>query len=135
MSDLFPRPEPRDAFRRALRARLMAEAASTVGRRETTWTRFQRSWLRPALAAGVAAFVLVVGAGSAAADSLPGDLAFGLKRAAEDVPTGYAPKALDGWIARATTIAKTRDCFVYVINGAKVRAPAGEMALIERLAR
>lgn len=60
---------------------------------------------------------------------------FRLKRAAEDVPTGYAPKALDGWIARAKTIAKTRDCFVYVINGAKVRAPAGAMALIERLSK
>ncbi len=58
-----------------------------------------------------------------------------LKRAEEDVPTGYTPKALDGWLARARTMAKTRDCFIYVINGAKVRAPAGAMALIERLAR
>jgi uncharacterized protein YecE (DUF72 family) len=58
-----------------------------------------------------------------------------LKRAEEDVPTGYTPKALDGWIARAKKNAKTRDCFVYVINGAKIRAPAGAMALIERLAR
>jgi len=60
---------------------------------------------------------------------------FRLKRAEENVPTGYPPKALDGWIARAKTIAKARDCFVYVINGAKIRAPAGAMALIERLAR
>jgi uncharacterized protein YecE (DUF72 family) len=58
-----------------------------------------------------------------------------LKRAEEDVPTGYAPKALDGWIARARKIAKTRDCFIYIINGAKIRAPAAAMALIERLAR
>jgi uncharacterized protein YecE (DUF72 family) len=56
-----------------------------------------------------------------------------LKRAAEDVATGYTPKALDAWIARARDWAKSRDCFVYVINGAKVRAPAGAMALIERL--
>jgi uncharacterized protein YecE (DUF72 family) len=58
-----------------------------------------------------------------------------LKRAEEDVPTGYAPKALGDWLARARKIAKTRDCFIYVINGAKIRAPAGAMALIERLAR
>jgi uncharacterized protein YecE (DUF72 family) len=58
-----------------------------------------------------------------------------LKQAEEDVATGYTPKALDGWIARARKMAKTRDCFMYVINGAKIRAPAGAMALIERLAR
>ena len=58
-----------------------------------------------------------------------------LKRAEEDVPTGYAPKALAGWVARASNIAKTRDCFIYVINGAKIRAPAAAMALIERVAR
>ena len=85
MGDMLPRPEPREAFRRALRARLMAEAAVALGQRETTWARFQRSWLRPALAVGLAALVLVVGAGTAAADSLPGDLTFGLKRAAEEL--------------------------------------------------
>jgi uncharacterized protein YecE (DUF72 family) len=58
-----------------------------------------------------------------------------LKRAEEDVPTGYTPKALDGWIARALAMAKTRDCFMYVINGAKIRAPAGAMALIERVGK
>jgi uncharacterized protein YecE (DUF72 family) len=57
-----------------------------------------------------------------------------LKRAAEEVATGYEPTALDAWSARARTWAKARDVFIYVINGAKIRAPAGAMALIERLA-
>jgi uncharacterized protein YecE (DUF72 family) len=79
----------------------------------------------------------VIDAGNRTAfDEATADFAyFRLKRAEEDVPTGYAPKALDGWMARARKIAKTRDCFVYVINGAKIRAPAGAMALIERLGR
>jgi uncharacterized protein YecE (DUF72 family) len=56
-----------------------------------------------------------------------------LKRAAENVATGYESKELDAWSARARTWAKSRDVFIYVINGAKIRAPAGAMALIERL--
>jgi uncharacterized protein YecE (DUF72 family) len=58
-----------------------------------------------------------------------------LKRAAEDVATGYEPKALESWSARARAWAKSRDVFIYVINGAKIRAPAAAMALIERLSR
>jgi hypothetical protein len=79
----LPEPRLRDEFRRELRARLMREAALTLvpRRRETAWT----AWLRPALAATLAALVLVVGAGSAAAGSVPGDLTFGLKRAMEEV--------------------------------------------------
>jgi uncharacterized protein YecE (DUF72 family) len=57
-----------------------------------------------------------------------------LKQAEEDVPTGYKPKALDHWVKRARSWAEEgRDVFTYVINGAKLRAPAGAMALIERL--
>jgi len=85
MSELLPRPTPRDAFRRALRSRLMAEAVALHAPRETTWTRFQRLWLRPALGVGVAAVLILSLAGSAAANSLPGDPAFGLKRAIESV--------------------------------------------------
>jgi hypothetical protein len=79
----LPEPRLRDEFRRELRARLMQEAAVTLvpKRRETAWT----AWLRPALAAGLAALVLVIGAGSAAAGSVPGDVTFGLKRAIEEV--------------------------------------------------
>jgi hypothetical protein len=84
MSDRrLPEPQIRDEFRRELRARLMREAAVTLTpwRRDSAWT----TWLRPALAAGLAALVLTIGAGSAAAGSLPGDAAFGLKRAIEEV--------------------------------------------------
>ena len=79
----LPEPKIRDEFRRELRARLMREAAITLTgkRRETAWT----AWLRPAVAAGLAALVLAIGAGSAAAGSVPGDVTFGLKRAIEEV--------------------------------------------------
>ena len=79
----LPDPRMRDEFRRELRAQLMREAAVILvpKRRETAWT----AWLRPAFVAGLAALVLVVGAGSAAAGSVPGDLTFGLKRAIEEV--------------------------------------------------
>jgi uncharacterized protein YecE (DUF72 family) len=77
-----------------------------------------------------------------------------LQRSAEDVATGYAPKALDLWAKRAAAWAqggvpddlervagaekkppKSRDVFVYMINGFKPKAPAAAMALIERLAK
>jgi len=79
----LPEPRLRDEFRRELRARLMREAAVTLvpKRRDTAWT----SWLRPALAGGLVALVLIAGAGTAAANSLPGDATFGLKRAIEEV--------------------------------------------------
>jgi hypothetical protein len=79
----LPEPKIRDEFRRELRAQLMREAAITLTpkRRETAWT----AWLRPAFAAGLAALVLVIGASSAAAGSVPGDVTFGLKRAIEEV--------------------------------------------------
>jgi uncharacterized protein YecE (DUF72 family) len=65
--------------------------------------------------------------------------------------TGYPAKALDLWAKRARTWADggapddlatvggkapakaKRDVFIYMISGAKVRAPAAAMALIERL--
>ncbi len=93
MSDRLPRPEPRDAFKRALRAQLMAQAPTVLMRRETAWSRFQLTWgslMRPALAVGAVVLVLIAGAGKAAADSLPGDLAFGLKAAAEQVQLALA---------------------------------------------
>lgn len=79
----LPDPRIREEFRRELRARLMREAAVILvpKRRDTAWT----AWLRPAFVAGLAALVLVMGAGSAAAGSVPGDVTFGLKRAIEEV--------------------------------------------------
>jgi uncharacterized protein YecE (DUF72 family) len=74
-----------------------------------------------------------------------------LQRTSEKEKAGYAGKALDAWAKRAQAWAKggapadlaplagppadrkARDVFVYMISGAKVRAPAAAMALIERL--
>ena len=53
MSRQLPPPRPRDAFKRALRAQLMAQAPSALGRRETAWSAvrwWSRSWLKPAAA-------------------------------------------------------------------------------------
>lgn len=74
-----------------------------------------------------------------------------LEQAEEVNPDGYAPDALDRWADAARTWAaggspdvlpyrdaamapeQPRDTFVFFINGAKVRAPAGAQALIARL--
>ena len=75
-----------------------------------------------------------------------------LQRTSEKVKTGYPPAALDAWAAaraglggwrragrpgdhlrRGACRRSKRDVFVYMISGAKVRAPAAAMALIERL--
>jgi len=76
-----------------------------------------------------------------------------LEKAFESVPPGYPPAELDRWLdiakswaaggqpvdaalpyASSEPAAKTpRDTFVFFINGAKVRAPAGAMALLERI--
>jgi uncharacterized protein YecE (DUF72 family) len=52
----------------------------------------------------------------------------------EDVPTGYDDAALDGFAAQARDWRKAgRDAYIFMINGAKVRAPAAALALRERL--
>lgn len=73
-----------------------------------------------------------------------------LEDAREDEPAGYASAALDRWrdVARAWAEGESpdglpyvaepapqqpRDTFIFMINGAKVRAPHAAMALIERL--
>lgn len=75
-----------------------------------------------------------------------------LQRGQEKLKTGYPPKALDAWAARAklwsqggdpkdlphiaqkpAPAKQPRDVFVYFIHEAKVRAPAAAMALIERV--
>lgn len=75
-----------------------------------------------------------------------------LQRMSEKIETGYAPKALDDWAKRAKSWAeggapgdldtigkpeakppKSRDVFVFMINGFKPKAPAAAMSLIERL--
>jgi uncharacterized protein YecE (DUF72 family) len=74
-----------------------------------------------------------------------------LQKTQESIPTGYAPGDLDRFAELAKVWAaggepgdlprlgdkaapkQKRDVFVYMIAGAKVRAPAAAMALIERL--
>jgi uncharacterized protein YecE (DUF72 family) len=57
-----------------------------------------------------------------------------LRRCRDDEPTGYPPAALDAFVKRFRGHAAAgRDCFVYFINGAKVRAPAAAQALIALL--
>ena len=76
-----------------------------------------------------------------------------LESAREEIETGYDSQALDGWAAAARAWAgggrpqglacvspaappaQARDVFVFMINGAKVRAPAAAEALIARLPR
>ena len=74
-----------------------------------------------------------------------------LQKGQDKLATGYPPKALDAWAARAKLWAaggepddlpridaktkpkkQRRDVFLYVIHEAKIRAPAAAMALIER---
>jgi uncharacterized protein YecE (DUF72 family) len=67
-----------------------------------------------------------------------GDFAYlRLMRSEADCETGYSGAALGAWAAGARAWAsgkRPREVFVYFINGAKERAPAAAMALLERLA-
>lgn len=75
-----------------------------------------------------------------------------LQRGEDDVETAYPPKEINAWAkrldawgegkapadlpvvdAKAKPKASPRDVFAYVIHEGKVRAPAGAMALIEKL--
>ena len=102
-----------------------------------------------------AAGVAIVYADSAeypAIADVTGDFVYArLENAVEEVATGYTPAELDRWSTAAKSWAEggapdglpyvdtsppakqPRETFVFFINGAKVRAPAGAMALIERL--
>jgi uncharacterized protein YecE (DUF72 family) len=84
---------------------------------------------------------------------LTGDFVYArLQRGEDKVATAYQPKQIDAWAARLQAWASgkmpddlprvdakhkskaaPRDVFAYVIHEGKVRAPAGAMALIERL--
>ena len=56
-----------------------------------------------------------------------------LQRMREEVPTGYDDAALDAFAKRTREWAKRGDAYIFMINGAKVRAPAAALALQERL--
>jgi len=57
-----------------------------------------------------------------------------LQRMSEDVATGYDDQSLDAFAERARSwSAAGRDSYIFMINGAKVRAPAAALALQHRL--
>jgi uncharacterized protein YecE (DUF72 family) len=59
-----------------------------------------------------------------------------LRRSAAEEPEGYPPQALDNWAGQFRQLSADggHDCFVYFINGGKIRAPAAAQALLQRLA-
>lgn len=97
----LPRPEPRAEFRKKLRAELMNEAVALAEERRLRRRSFAdrlRWWvagprLRATLVVASLIAMLLAGTGVAAAGSLPGDPAFGLKRAAEEVELAFARTA------------------------------------------
>lgn len=94
----LPRPVLRDEFRARLRADLMNEAVAlaeerrarprSVASRLVSWWSVGR--LRPVAVAAMAMVVLLAGTGVAAAGSLPGDAAYPLKRAVEEIEVSLA---------------------------------------------
>jgi uncharacterized protein YecE (DUF72 family) len=70
-------------------------------------------------------------------DEITADFVYArLRRCAAEEPAGYSPQALDDWADgfRRLSAEGDRDCFIYFINGGKVRAPAAAQALLQRLA-
>jgi len=57
-----------------------------------------------------------------------------LQRMREELPTGYEDKALDDFAQRAREWRTGGDAYIFMINGAKVRAPAAAQALQRKLA-
>ena len=82
-SPLLDRPVMREQYRKELRGRLMSEAVAVLAPRPSRFSF--PAMLRPALAAAAILVLVLAGATSAAASSLPGDPLYGLKRAGEDV--------------------------------------------------
>jgi uncharacterized protein YecE (DUF72 family) len=69
-------------------------------------------------------------------DAVTADFVYArLRRCAAEEPEGYPPQALDGWANTFHRLSAGggRDCFVYFINGGKVRAPAAAQGLLQRL--
>ncbi len=82
-SPLLDRPVMRQQFRKELRGRLMSEAVAVLAPRPSRFSF--PAMLRPAFAAAAILVLVLAGATSAAASSLPGDPLYALKRAGEDV--------------------------------------------------
>jgi Domain of unknown function (DUF5667) len=80
---LLERPVMREQFRKELRGRLMSEAVVVLAKKPS---RFSFPMLvRPAFASMAILVLVLAGATSAAASSIPGDALYGVKRATEDV--------------------------------------------------
>ncbi len=58
----------------------------------------------------------------------------GSREPSPEQPAGFSAAELDAWAERIRRWSARRDCYVYVIAGAKARNPAAARALIERLA-
>jgi hypothetical protein len=116
------------ALRTQLRASLLAAPVSPR-RQPSTWSRLGA--LRPALALVVVFALLAAGSGSAAASSLPGDPAFALKRAVEDVQVALAP---DDATRLDTLVAQSNRRLADLQTAAAVRATAIAPATDEYLA-
>jgi hypothetical protein len=82
-SPLLERPVMREQFRKELRGRLMSEAVVVLAPRPSRFSF--PALLRPALGAAAVLVLVLAGATSAAASSLPGDALYSVKRASEDV--------------------------------------------------
>jgi hypothetical protein len=86
-SPLLERPVMREKFRNELRARVMSEAVVVLAPQRG---RFSFPLiLRPAFAAAAILTIVVAGATTAAASSLPGDPLYAVKRATEDVRLAF----------------------------------------------
>lgn len=135
--------------------KLLPAAHEGVALRHAVQVRHE-SFADPAFVAMArAAGVAIVYADSAdypAIADVTGDFVYvRLENAEEQHPAGFTPHALDGWATRArdwatggvpaglpysdcsSPVKTPRETFVFMINGAKVRAPAAAAALIERL--
>ncbi|HEY2179796.1 MAG TPA: DUF72 domain-containing protein [Caulobacteraceae bacterium] len=56
-----------------------------------------------------------------------------LMRGSDDIVTCYPSGELDAWAARLRGLAERGEVFAFLINSGKPRAPAGALALIQRL--
>ena len=134
--------------------KLLPASQDGVALRHAVQVRHESFCVPEFVALARAAGVAIVYADSAdypALADVSGDFVYArLEAAVEDEPAGYAPAALDRWAGAARiwahggapeglpyvagpAPATPRETFVFFINGAKVRAPARAMALIERV--
>jgi hypothetical protein len=122
------RVTPSSTFRTQLRASLLAAPLSPP-RQASGWSRLGA--LRPALAAVLVIALLAASGGSAAASSLPGDPAFALKRAVEDIQVALAP---DDAARLDTLVTQTDSRLGDLQTAAAIRATAIAPATDEYLA-